>query len=196
MSGKSPSFVFLFLYSVSSLFSLCLLPFLSFILFFLIFFFLLFLIHRIPLSLFAPTHFLISSFSLSFSFFLHFLFSLLFWIAINCMVQKVGETSSHFPPLPHVIPLFFFLIFLIFLFLLFPPLDTWLNVSHSHKCTTWLMPCVTPLGFHVASTCPCHVSPDTRCLEKHEILTVLESDGVTRFRETNSMVKSVLSSEI
>ena len=43
---------------------------------------------------------------------------------------------------------YFFLLFFIFLFLsffiflvlsfpLFPPLDTWLNVSHSHKCTTY-----------------------------------------------------------
>ena len=43
-----------------------------------------------------------------------------------------------------------FLIF-IFLFFIIPfdflsfisPFDTWLNVSLSHKCTTWLMPCVT-----------------------------------------------------
>ena len=30
-----------------------------------------------------------------------------------------------------------FFIFLVLSFPLFPPLDTWLNVSHSHKCTTY-----------------------------------------------------------
>ena len=74
----------------------------------------------------------------------------------------------------------FFFFFLVLSFPLFPPLDTWLNLSHSHKCTT------------------CHATchPDTRCLKKCEILTVLESDGVTRFSETNSTVKFVLSSKI
>ena len=93
------------------------------------------------------------SFSFSFSsfpfYFLFFFFTLLpVWI-------KVGETSHHFPPLTHVTFTFFLdfsLIFLYFSFIIFPPLDTWLNVSNSHKCTTWLMPCVTPLGCHVAST--------------------------------------------
>ena len=40
------------------------------------------------------------------------------------------------------------------------------------------------------------MSPDTRCLEKREIPTVSKFDGVTRFRETNSTVKSISLSEI
>ena len=48
----------------------------------------------------------------------------------------------------------------------------WLIVSHTFKCTTWILPCVTLLGCHVASPKPCHVSSDTLLLEKREIPTV------------------------
>ena len=63
--------------------------------------------------------------------------------------------------------LFFFsfpYFFIVLSFPLFHPLDTWLNVSHSHKCTTC----------HAM----CHPTPDTRCLEKYEIPIVLESDEI------------------
>ena len=39
-------------------------------------------------------------------------------------------------------------------------------------------------------------APDTRCLEKREILTVSEFDVVARFPETIPAVKSILLSEI
>ena len=168
MPGKSPLFVslpFLSL-SLSIRFLLYSLPVCrpSFF-FFLFFFFLLFLIHRIPLSLFAPTHFLISSFSL----FLHLLFFLLFWISINRMVQK-WETSSPLPPLPLVILTFFLIIF--FHFPLFSSCDTWLNVSHLSQfapthgyyfmCPAHRVPCC----IHMVLPCV------TRYLEKREISTV------------------------
>ena len=65
-----------------------------------------------------------------------------------------GETCHPFLPLPHVITTIFldFLFFSYFAFPLIPPLSIWLIMQHSHKCTTWLFPCVTPLGCHVAST--------------------------------------------
>ena len=98
-------------------------------------------------------HFLFSLFLFLFSiFFLPFLISISHLGLQHPNGPKVGETSPHFPLLPLVITTIFRLIFLIFLFPLFPFFDTWLNVSHSHKCTTWIMTCVTPLGFHVAST--------------------------------------------
>ena len=99
----------------------------------------------LPYFVCSPSHFFFI-----FLFLFPFSFSLFFFLTL--IPVKVGETSHHYPPLPHVTFTFFFLIFLYFPFLLVPPLDTYLNVSHLHKCTTWLMPCVTPLGFHVAST--------------------------------------------
>ena len=56
----------------------------------------------------------------------------------------------------------------------------WLIVSHTFKCTTWILPCVTLLGCHVASPKPCHVSSDTLRLEKREIPTVSESNEIRR----------------
>ena len=152
MQGKSPCFVSLAFLSLSLsirfLFLLfCLLPF--FLSLFLFFFSLL---HRIsPLGLFLSYfHFLI------FSFFSHFSFpsfSLLFLFdphPSNEFVNKWGKLPPTF--LHAVCPSHIFLNFLIFPFLLYPTLDTWLHVSHSHNCTTWFMPCVTPLGCHVTST--------------------------------------------
>ena len=131
--------------------------------FFLFFFsyFLFLLIHLHFLLLFVL---LLLSFSFSFSSF-PFSFSLLFFLTLLPILIKVGETFPHFPPFPHV-TFTFFLYFHDFSFPIISSFDTWLNVTHSHKCTTWLIPCVTLLWFHVASTCSCHVSPDTRCLEK------------------------------
>ena len=56
----------------------------------------------------------------------------------------------------------------------------WLIVSHTFKCTTWILPCVTLLGCHVASPKPCHVSSDTLHLEKCKIPTVSESNEIRR----------------
>ena len=129
-----------------------------------------FLIHRTSFLLFAPisfSHFLISPFSfispfslislifslLSFSslfIFLPFLFSI---SHLDCINRS--KSRGNFLPLSSIATCHhhhFSLNFLIFLFPLFPSFDTWLNVSHSHKCTTWLMSCVTPLRCHVAFT--------------------------------------------
>ena len=74
-------------------------------------------------------------------------------------------------------------IFLVLSFPLFPLLDTWLHVIHSHKCTTC----------HAM----CHSTPDASKNVKFRLSQKgTKFDGVTRFRETNSTVKSVLSSEI
>ena len=103
------------------------------------------LIHRIFLFFFPLFHFL---FYLIF-FLFYFLF--LIWIAST----ECFKSGGNFPPLSSIATCHhhhFSVNFLIFLFPLFPLFDTWLNVSHSHKCTTWLMPCVTHLGCHVAST--------------------------------------------
>ena len=94
--------------------------------------FLFLLIHPHFLLLFVL---LLISFSFSFSSFLfHFLFTL-FIFALLPYGSKWRKLPATFL-LCHMSPLHFFLIFLNFSFLLFPPLDTWLNVSHSYKCTT------------------------------------------------------------
>ena len=166
MSRKSP---FLFLsplyLSLSIRFLFFPVCFPSFSFFFLSFS--LFLIHQTSFLLYAPisfSHFLIFSFLLFLSFlifllflsfslffhFLRFLFSISHFDCINRMVQKWGKLPPTFLHC-HLSSLPFSLNFLIFLFPLFPSFDTWINVSHSHKCTTWLMSCVTPLRCHVAS---------------------------------------------
>ena len=97
------------------------------------FFLLYFLIH--PNSFFffflLPISFSHSSFSL----FLHFLFSFIFSFLFSLFDPHPPNCSPPHPlsSMPHV----FFTIFLgFFLFHLFPSFDTWLKVSHSHKCTT------------------------------------------------------------
>ena len=95
-----------------------------------------------------------------FFYFYHFLFYFFFFIFYFLFLIWIASTEwaksgGNFPPLSSIATCrhrHFSLNFLIFLFSLFPSFDTWLNVSHSHKCTTWLMPCVTPLGCHVVST--------------------------------------------
>ena len=83
---------------------------------------------------------------------------------------------------------FYFFFFSLFFFLvlsfpLFPLLDTWLNVSHSHKCT----------ACHVM----CHPTPNASKNMKFRLSwNPTKFDGLTRFRETNSTVKSVSSSKI
>ena len=151
-------------------------------LFFFFFSFLLFLSSELPFFGLFSLSFL---FHFPFSLFFHFLFSsfssFLFFFSFNSypigFYQKWGKLHPPPPPppLPHLSSPPFFLIFL---FLLFPSFDTWLNVSHSHKCTTWLMPCVTHLGFHVASTSSRHMSSNTQRLEKHEIPTGSKFDEI------------------
>ena len=79
--------------------------------------------------------------------------------------------------------LFFYYFFLILSFPLFPSLDTWLNVNHLHKCN---------IG-HVM----CHPIPNTSKNLKFRLSrNPTKFDEVTRFRETNSTMKSISSSEI
>ena len=102
------------------------------------------LIHRIFLFFFPFFHFFL------YLFFFLFSFLFLIWIAST----EWSKSGGNFPLLSSIATCHhhhFSLNFLIF-FPLFPSFDKWLNVSHSHKCTTWLMPCVTTLGCHVAST--------------------------------------------
>ena len=124
--------------------------------FFLLFFFSS-LIHRTSPFLFAhalfpfPFLFLFLSHFLIYFFFFPFSFLFLIWISST----KWSKSGGNFPPLASIATCHhhkFSLNFLIFLFPLYPSFDTWLNVSHSHKCTRWLIPCVTPLGCHVPST--------------------------------------------
>ena len=78
---------------------------------------------------------------------------------------------------------FFFSYFLVLSFPLFPPLDTWFNVSYSHKCTTC----------HAM----CHPTFDASNNVKFRLSrNSTKFDGVTRFCERNLTVKSVLSYKI
>ena len=99
-------------------------------------------------------HFLIFSFSPFFLSFSHFFSSPFVWLLFSLIhrIVQVGKFPTTFLLCHFVTLTFFSLNFYIFLFPLFLSFDTWLNVNHSHKCTTWLMPCVTPLGCHVSST--------------------------------------------
>ena len=172
----SLSLSLLFIFFFSFPFCFFFFPFFSFLAFFLID------INRTPFVC-SPSHF-VFFFHFPFSLLLfHFLFSFSFSLFLfyhSTDFIKVGETSPHFPLPCHMSSPQFYLIFLDFSFPIISLFDTWLHVSHSHKCTTWLMPCVTPLGCHVASTCSCHVLLDTRCLKKHKIPTVLESEEIRR----------------
>ena len=102
--------------------------------------------HRTSPFLFAHTQFpfpFLFIFSLIFSslyfsllfLFLHFLFSI---SHLDC-INRMFKTGENFPSLSFIATCHhhhFSLNFLIFLFPLFLSFDTWLNVSHSHKCTT------------------------------------------------------------
>ena len=78
---------------------------------------------------------------------------------------------------------FFYFSFFPFFFPLFPPLDTWLNVSHSHKFTTC----------HAM----CHSTPDASKNVKFQLSrNPIKFDRLTRFHETNLTVKCISSSEI
>ena len=134
-----------------------------------------FLLFFVPsLSLFISFHFLFSH-SLFSSF-----FSFLLLLASPTIMDQVGETSLHFPPWPHVITMFFFLIFFIFFFPFITSCSTWLNMSHLFQvhhmahvmCHFPSVPC--------SITWSCHESLDTRCLEKREISTVSEYDEIRR----------------
>ena len=122
-------------------------------------------------------------FSLSFHFlFSHFLFSSFFsfllLLSSPTRMDQVGETSPQFPPWPLVITMFFFLIFFIFFFPFITSCNTWLNLSHLFQ-----MHHMTHAIFHFPSvpcgiTWSCHVSLDTGCFEKREILPISESDEI------------------
>ena len=139
LSTKHPSFCLIATHFLIFLFLLFLL-FLSFSLFSPFTSLFLILIHQIFLFFFFPFfHFLL------YLFFFIFSFLFLIWIAST----EWSKSGGNFPLLSSIVTCHhhhFSLNFLIFLFPLFPSFDTWLNVSHSHKCTTWLIPCVTPLG--------------------------------------------------
>ena len=143
-------------------------------------------------SPFLPTNsflFLISFFSFLFAFlfffstnsFSPFLFGLFSYPPIEIAIDRMSkeETSSPFPfchmPFPCISFLF---LYLFYSFIASSPM--WLIVSHTFKCTTWLLPCVTPLGGHVASPKSHHMSSDTLRLEKHEIPTLSESNDIRR----------------
>ena len=102
----------------------------------------------------------------------HFLFSFGIFSPIWIIIDHMGQRRK-FPPhflMPFMWPSFFLFFFFISYFPFIVSSFMWLIVSHTFKYTTWLLPCVTLLGCHVASPKPCHVSSDTICLEKCEIL--------------------------
>ena len=90
--------------------------------------------------------FFLSSSTNSFCSFWHFL--LPFGSSLTDWSRK--EASFPFPHATCVVYVFPSL----FLYFLIPFVTSsimWLIVSHIFKCTTWLLPCVTLLGYHVAS---------------------------------------------
>ena len=95
------------------------------------------------------------------------------------------------PFFPFWLFLFFSFPYFVFLFSCFiPPLDTWLNVSYSHKYTTCHIMCPSP-----KVSCP--ISPVVLKNVKFRLSqNPIKFDKVIRFRETNSTVKSVSSSTI
>ena len=115
------------------------------------------------------------------SFLSSFLFSFLLFCSTEFiflgLIQK-KETSSHLTCVLHMIHL---------------PCA----MCHMDTCTKWqmshhmvLMPCALLIRGHAASTWSCHVaplhvSPDTRCLEKREIQTISEFNGI-RLSNLNS----------
>ena len=130
--------------------------------------------------------FLLISFShiFFFSFFSsHFLFLislLLFFFSLGSPLT--GFCQRRKLPLPFLMLLVTSTIFLPhFSYFFYPFIASrlmWLIVSHTFKCTTWLFPCVTPSGCHVASTKSHHVSSDTLCLENRVIPTISKFDEI------------------
>ena len=98
------------------------------------------------------SHNFFSSFSLSHLCFLIFSFLLAFSPLFGSSLTDWSreEASS---PFPHAIcvVLNFPSFFLIPLFPFIASSIMWLVMSHTFKCTTWILPCVTLLGCHVAS---------------------------------------------
>ena len=99
------------------------------------------------------SHHFFSSFSLSHFFLLIFSFLLAFspLFGSSWTGWSREEASSPFPHATCVV-LNFPSFFLISLFPFIASSIMWLIVSHTFKRTTWLLPCVTLLGFHVASS--------------------------------------------
>ena len=90
---------------------------------------------------------------------------------------------SYFLFFSFIFILFYFYFFLILSFPLFPILDTWLNVSYSHKCTTCHSMCHPTLNA-------------SKNVKFRLSWNPMKFDRLTRFHETNSRVKSVSSSKI
>ena len=132
-----------------------------------------------PLVCFPSFFFFFFFHFLFYFFFFLFSFLLLMWIAST----KWSKSGGNFPPLSSIAAChhhyFSLNNFSIFLLPLFPSFDTWLNVSHSHKCTTWIMPSHSP-------RVPCDIHMIMPCVTRHpmprkrEISTVSESDEIRR----------------
>ena len=146
----------------------------------------------------SPSHFLIFSFS-HFSFFslislifpfFHFLFYFFFFLfsflfPILIASTEWSKSGGNFPLLSSIATCHSHIFFPYFHDLSFPIIssfDTWLNVSHSHKCTTWLMPFFTPLGsmWHPHDHAMCHSTPDASKNVKFRLSrNPMKFDGVT-----------------
>ena len=181
MPGKSP-FLFLFPFSLSLYLILLSLP----SLLSLLFSFLSSLIHPYFLILFVPSLSLFISFHFLFlSIFSFLIFSSLpfslfssFYLLLPVWIKWGKLPPSFLLGRPLVITMFFFLIFFIFFFPFITSCNTWLNLSHLFQ-----MHHMTHAIFHFLSvpcgiTWSCHVSLDTGCLEKCEILPISESDEI------------------
>ena len=146
-SFLSFSFFFRFFPFLRTLFFLYLVSLFSFLFSFICFLFPLFLtLTQRILFFFVPIlfHFLIIFFSFSL-FFWKFLFS--FFFGAYLTIRSKEEISSPFPHAICVALKFSFISFISFI----ASSHMWLIVSHTFKCTIWLLPCVTLLGCHVAS---------------------------------------------
>ena len=183
-------FLFLFIFSflsfptnsfLSLFFFLCF-SFFSFLFSFLFFSFCFSFLFLFPLFLPLTQRILFGSYLISFyhSCLLIFSFLLAISLLLRISIDRIGQRRK--------LPPFFLqatcvvLDFPHFSFISLLPFITsslmCLIVSHTFKCTTWLLPCVTFLGCHVASLKSHHVSFDTLCLEKREISTVSEFDKI------------------
>ena len=105
--------------------------------------------------------------------------------------------SNEFDPI--LFSFFFLFLFSCFIFPIL--LDTWLNMIHSHKCTTCHAMCHSskvPCGIHRIMSCVTrHPTPGVSKNVKFQLSrNLMKFNEVTRFRETHLMVKFVSSSEI
>ena len=119
------------------------------------------------------------------------------------VLHRMSEQILHFLPLSLSLSshsLFFFLsfvslcFFLLIPFLFLPPLrtghllfiaiptcmhvDTWLAMCHSHGFPWVLHAGILTHGLLRVTHMACYVSPDTKCLEKHEISIISEFNEI------------------